>query len=304
MFLYEKKRFRFFATLLQILNVVQWGNMRYQKNGKLLNKEQVSAEDRAFMYGDGCFTTARWSQGEIKLWARHLQRFAHAFSALALNCTIERIEHDLQHFLTHLTEYDYGTIKIVISRGVSARGYALPEHDADIYFYFYPAQVQQQPTLIQSIGMLSEQLGSTLASLKGIKTLNRLEQVMLKHTAQKYGWVDALCFDAHQHVVEAISSNCFFYLNDTWVTPDLELTGIQGTMRAELLERMAHYQIAHQVRIITASEIAHAQALFLCNALQPMQMVETLVNQQGEVISLDLQPCHQLFRRLSLSQLV
>ena len=280
--------------------------MLYQKNGKLLNADKVSVEDRAFMYGDGCFTTARWSAGEIKLWSRHLERFTHAFKALALNCSIKRIEEEIECFLAHLSEQDqvYGTLKIVVSRGISARGYALPDTAADIYCYFYPAQVQKQPTHIAHIGMLSESLGSSLASLKGVKTLNRLEQVMLKHQAQQQGWSEALCFDAQQDLVEAISSNCFIYVNGVWVTPDLALTGIQGTMRAEILARMAHYEIAHQVRIITASEIAQAQALFLCNALQPMQVVHSIVNPRGEIEPLDLQPCHQLFTRLALSQLV
>lgn len=278
--------------------------MLYQKNGLIAAKDLISIEDRAFMYGDGCFTTARWSDGKIQLWSRHLQRFSQAIDALQLNCTLHRLEQEIQQFITQLAQYKYGTIKIVLSRGVSARGYALPHTDCDIYCYFYPANTNTQPIIIEQIGIMPEALGSSMLSLKGIKTLNRLEQVMLKATAQKYAWQEALCVDQQNNLVEAISSNCFVYLDGEWLSPDLHLTGIAGTMRQEILTRLQHYQIKHQIRMIAQAEIAQIEAVFLCNALQPMAMVQKIVNLHGQVQQLQLAPCQNLFQQLSLHQLV
>ena len=278
--------------------------MLYQKNGQAIDKLAISIEDRAFMYGDGCFTTARWSNGKIILWERHLQRFKHAIAALQLQCSLERIEQEAKLFIAQLVNESYGTIKIVLSRGISARGYALPDTVCDLYFYFYPAQTLQQPQTIAQIGLMPENLGTSMASLKGVKTLNRLEQVILKAQAEKNHWSEALCFDQQQHLVEAISSNCFLYIDGQWITPNLTLAGIAGTMRQEILSRMQHYQIKHQVRIIAQAEIAQAEALFLCNALQPMSMVHQVVNVQAQVQQLSIEPCQQLFSQLSLHQLV
>lgn len=273
--------------------------MLYQKNGKSIEKYSISLEDRAFSYGDGCFSTARFKDGNIQLWARHLKRFSDAIDALQLNCTITRIELEAAQFIAQLTQNAYGTIKIVLSRGVSPRGYALPQSECDVYFYFYEAIPQSSPIVLPQIGVLDEPLGSTMPRLKAIKTLNRLEQVMLKATAQQQGYHEALCFDMQQHLVEAISSNCFVCINGEWITPDLALSGINGTMRQEILHRMQYYQIKHQIRIIAQAEIAQVQAAFLCNALQPMQII-----QQLEQFDLQLAPCQQLFQTLSLQQLV
>lgn len=273
--------------------------MLYQKNGKSIEKYSISIEDRAFSYGDGCFTTARFKEGKIQLWARHLKRFSDAIDALQLNCSISRIESEAAQFITQLKQNAYGTVKIVISRGVAPRGYALPDSECDVYFYFYETTPHLTPLVLHQIGVLDDPLGSTMPKLQGLKTLNRLEQVMLKATAQQQGYTEALCFDMQHHLVEAISSNCFIYINGEWLTPDLALSGINGTMRQEILQRMHHYQIKHQIRIIARSEIPQVEAAFLCNALQPMQMIQKLAH-----FDLQLAPCEHLFQTLSLQQLV
>lgn len=279
-------------------------NMLFQRNGQFIEKYEISVEDRAFMYGDGCFTTLRWASGNMVLWQRHIGRLTDAIDRLGLNCTAQQIEQQANQFIAYLSEQSFGTIKIVLSRGVSARGYALPDTPCDIYFYYYgAAQTTDIPTLSQ-IGLFDIQMGTSMSVLKGIKSLNRLEQVMLKSIAQNFHWQEGLCFDQRDHLVEAISSNCFVLIDHVWVTPNLELTGIAGTMRQEILDRLKHYQIEHQVRIISRAELAQAKAIFLCNALQPMQVVQSIVDTQGHIQILDSQPCHQLYHALSLFQLV
>lgn len=275
--------------------------MYYQKNGELREDAKVTIEDRAFLYGDGCFTTARFKDGKIVIWDRHIERLSHAIHTLKLNCTVDEIGLQAEKFCASVTDegHSYGTIKILISRGISARGYALPDSLSDIYFYFYPAVFSAQPSKVGQIGLMNEPLGSLMPCLRGIKTLNRLEQIMLKTIAQQQGLNEALCFDVDNNLVEAISSNCFIYLNGVWVTPDLARAGIYGTMRAEILARMQHYQIPYQVRIISHTEITQIEAAFLCNALQPMQVI-----QQLNIRLLDETPCHQLFQAISLHQLV
>ena len=276
--------------------------MVFQKNAVLIEANHLSIEDRGFLYGDGCFSTMRLREGQLQLWPRHLQRFSQAIQQLQLKLSIERLNHEKKLFLASLQDQQYsdGIVKILISRGLGARGYALPDHAADVYCYFYP---EDKPiaaaSILDQLGVLPEALGLPMPALKGIKSLNRLEQVMLKQQAQANGWSEALCFDPHQMLVEAISSNCFVYMQGCWLTPSLAHTGIQGTMRAEILSRMQHYQIAHQIRMISHTELQQIEALFLCNALHPMQVVAQLASRQ-----LNLEPCLDLFARLHLAQLV
>lgn len=285
--------------------------MLIQKNAQMIPSNEyqhlVSIEDRGLLYGDGCFTTAQYRRGEIQLWQRHIARFEKAIPALCLNCDIDRINTDKEKFLNQISaqygENAHGTIKILISRGQGQRGYTPPAQDADLYFYFYPimAFFTEIPTL-EKVGLMDQALSTPMQQLRGIKSLNRLEQVLLKHQADQQAWQEALCFDQTDNLVEGISSNCFVYLDGQWHTPDLALAGIDGVMRQEVLSRMQHFQIAHQIRKIKRSELASVQAIFFCNSLHAMQIAQTLIDDNGER-PLDQNICQSLFHQLQLSDL-
>lgn len=287
--------------------------MLIQKNAQMIpdheHQHLISIEDRGFLYGDGCFSTAHYGRGEIQLWKRHLERFEKAIPALCLNCDIDRINIDKENFLNQISaqygENAHGTIKILISRGQGQRGYAPPDQDADLYFYFYPksenSNSSEIPTL-EKVGLMDQALSSPMQQLRGIKSLNRLEQVILKHQANQQAWHEALCFDQNDDLVEGISSNCFVYMNGQWHTPDLALAGIDGVMRQEILSRMQHFQIAHQIRKIKRSELASVQAIFFCNSLHSMQIVQTLIDDTAER-QLDQNICQTVFQQLQLSDL-
>lgn len=287
--------------------------MLIQKNAKMISDHEhqhlVSIEDRGFLYGDGCFSTAQFIRGEIQLWQGHLARFEKAISALCLNCDMDRINTDKEKFLDQISaqygENTQGTIKILISRGQGQRGYTPPDQDADLYFYFYPKSENtntREIPILEKVGLMDQTLSTPMQQLRGIKSLNRLEQVLLKHQADQQAWQEALCFDQYDHLVEGISSNCFVYMNGLWHTPNLALAGIDGIMRQEILSRMQHFQIAHQIRKISRSELASVQAIFFCNSLHSMQIVQTLIDDNGEQ-QLNRAVCESVFQQLQLSDL-
>ncbi len=278
--------------------------MHYFKNSEKIDQHIVSIEDRAFLYGDGCFTTARIKGRQVLLWQRHLARLLQGITALCLQCDIERINHAKEIALAALAEHETAILKIVISRGSAARGYAMPLQAVDIYCYLYPVEEQHvAPTSLACVGLISNSLSHTFLPLKGIKTLNRLEQVLLKNQAVQQGWSEAFCVDGQRHLVEGISSNCFVYLDGVWCSPNLQYAGIDGIMRQEILARMHHYAIPHDVRVIDETELEHSQAGFFCNALSPMQIIQTVQLGQ-EKKRWDSAPCLDLFQSLSLQQLV
>ena len=263
--------------------------------------EQIALIDRAFHYGDGCFTTARVRQGKIELENLHIARLVLSCERLLLQADLQCIEQSLAVLQQQYLQVN-GTLKVLISRGEGQRGYSLPEHPADVWVFFYP---QAQETLgaeyhyeiIQS-GVLEQTIGLTMPQLVGVKSLNRLEQVLLKQEADQAGWLEALVTDVQGRVVEGVSSNCFILINNTWITPQLGYNGVHGVMRAEILSRMQQHNIACEQRDIDAAEIADIQSLFFCNALSPMKIASHLQSQL-----LDVQPCIQLFKQLQLNQI-
>jgi len=256
----------------------------------------ISLFDRAFHYGDGCFTTARIRHGKIELIHLHIARLTLACERLFLQINLVFIEETLKQLNAHhLAE---GTLKILISRGEGQRGYSLPKQNADLWVFYYPQQVKTfQPDFIEC-GVLEQRIGISMPNLVGLKSLNRLEQVLLKQEADQKGWVEALSCDVHDSIVEGISSNCFFQINDTWITPELRYNGVHGVMRAEILARMQRYQINCEQRLVNVDEIPEIQSLFFCNALNSMRVV-TQLDQR----SLDSHACLRLFNHLQLNQI-
>ena len=269
--------------------------MQCYKNGQLIHS--IPLLDRAFHYGDGCFTTARIFQGHFELKDLHIARLKLTCQRLSLSADLSHIEQSLEQLSQHASILN-GTLKIVISRGEGERGYRLPTHPADIYLWYYPSMLQSfEPEWIES-GVLEHALGLSMPNLVGLKTLNRLEQVLLRQEADQLGWTEALVTDVQGNIVEGVSSNCFICINDRWITPELRYNGVHGVMRAEILARMQQQRMSCELRMIDMEEIPRFQSLFFCNALSPMKIAKSLNHQH-----LDVQPCIDLFHRLQLNQM-
>lgn len=264
------------------------------KNGQLI--DSIPLLDRAFHYGDGCFTTARFHQNVWELESSHRQRLQDSATRLLLQYDVDLLGMSLQALRQQFASLS-GTLKIILSRGEGHRGYALPDHAADVYVIFYPQSTQDHKIETIDSGLLKQKIGLSMPELVGLKTLNRIEQVLLKEEAVQQQWIEALVQDLQGNIVEGVSSNCFLRINNTWITPELRYNGVLGVMRAEILQRMQTNGISCTQRVVSVDEIASIQSLFFCNALSPMKAVHHL-----EQRLLDLQPCVELFETLKLNQ--
>ncbi len=269
--------------------------MQCYKNGQLI--ESIPLLDRAFHYGDGCFTTARLFQNNFELKELHFARLALACKSLSLDADLSLIESSLEQLQQQNSQLN-GTLKVVVSRGEGDRGYSLPLHAADIYVWYYPRVMQAfRPEWIES-GLLTHALGLNMPHLVGLKTLNRLEQVLLKQEADQQGWLEALVSDVQGNIVEGVSSNCFIRINDQWITPELRYNGVHGVMRAKILSLMQQYQVKCEQRCVEMHELGQIQSIFFCNALHPMKAV---IRFDHRVLA--QQPYLDLFHTLKLNQI-
>lgn len=265
------------------------------KNGA--EQATIALSDRAFHYGDGCFSTARLREGQLELHDLHWARLQHANERLGLNADLSLILKTLALIVQANTKAS-GTVKIVLSRGEGQRGYSWPQHPADVWLFYYPkTQTDFEYDIIKS-GVLEQAIGLSMPNLVGLKTLNRLEQVLLKQEADQNNWSEALVLDIQGTVVEGVSSNCFIRINDSWITPELRYNGVHGVMRAAILMRMQQSGVQCVQRSIDMSEIANIQSLFFCNTLHPMKIVSHL-----NATPLDVQACTELFHILQLNQI-
>lgn len=293
----NKNEKRFCAEFIKLRRIIvsRQIDMQCYKNAEKV--KQIELLDRAFHYGDGCFTTARVCNGVIELESLHIARLHLGCERLLLSADLSYIQQTIKLFKQDHVNLN-GTMKIVVSRGEGQRGYSLPTQPADVWVFFYPQALEALTYSEIDSGVLQLAMGLNMPQLVGVKSLNRLEQVLLKREAEQQGWLEALVTDVQGSVVEGVSSNCFILINDRWISPELRYNGVHGVMRAEILARMQQQGIACELRMVDMEEIPSFQSVFFCNALSPMKIAKSLNHQH-----LDVQPCIDLFYRLQLNQM-
>lgn len=241
--------------------------------------------DRAFCYGDGLFTSVRVRAGVPALWERHLQRLQQGALALAMDVDFGQLALDVSKQSAMLVN---GTLKVILSRGIGARGYLPPQQDADVYLQLFPQTEGGSEVVAIESGLLTGQLGQAMQQLAGIKTLNRLEQVLLRQELATHGWQEGLVCDRQGMIVEGVYSNCFFRVAGMWWTPPITYSGIRGVMRAELIAQMQARQIPLLIQSLSGDQLDQIEALFFCNALSEIVPVATLAGRCLDVEAVKL----------------
>lgn len=270
--------------------------MLMTKNGEPC--QSIDCHDRAFLYGDGFFTTMRIQQGQPVLWQRHMQRLQTCAQQLFFNVDFSQLAQQVQLVLDNYLNASDGNavFKIIVSRGVGQRGYLAPQQPADVYFQLLPYVAHDGQAQGIDSGLLPLSIGHVMPQLAGLKTLNRLEQVVLRQALAATPWQEALVCDLSGNVIEGVYSNCFMLLDGAWHTPLLDQAGIEGVMRAEILHRMQHAGITPHVLPIPRAALERIDALFFCNALSGMLPVRQLHDRL-----LNVQVVQELRQQLLLS---
>ncbi|MGI9295660.1 MAG: aminotransferase class IV, partial [Pseudomonadales bacterium] len=102
-------------------------NTNIQRFAAMVNgrwQDHVSVNDRGMMYGDGLFETIRVVRGKCQLLDLHLQRLRVGLQVLNISCSMPRLEKWLCDYLELLQQTERAVLKIIVTRGHSARGYA------------------------------------------------------------------------------------------------------------------------------------------------------------------------------------
>lgn len=255
------------------------------------------ANDRGLQYGDGLFETMRLSsQGDIPLWDYHETRLNRGLMALRFP------SNSLNQVLTSKSRLPdltgYSGVKLLVSRAsapgkVLSRGYAF-DADAQINCQWQLFQAPawrwaSQPDGLQ-VGISRIQLSSQ-PLLAGIKHLNRLEQVLARSEFRDH-WHEALMQNAAGEFVEGCMSNLFVLTQDSLITPTLDQCGVEGVMRAWLLDRLQARSTsglpmpAIEIRPINHSDLTTATAILMTNSLMGIVPVSRL-ELPDQQISLD-----------------
>lgn len=203
----------------------------------------LAVTDRGFNYGDGLFTTLCCRAGQPLLWPLHVARLTQGCARLGFAMVDDGL------LLAELQSLAAGSdciIKIILTRGSGGRGYGCSGvlgPNRVVSCHPLPAQRQQWREQGLRLATLSGRLGSQ-PLLAGLKSLNRLEQVLLRREVAALAVDEGLCLDAEGYLVEATAANLWWRQGERWFTPELSHCGVAGVMRQRLLQLFAEQGVS------------------------------------------------------------
>lgn len=229
-------------------------------------RDTVSVNDRGLQYGDGLFETIAVHAGRPLLLDRHLARLRRGAERLAI--ALPSTDLLTGEAANLCAEAQRAVLKIIVTRGCGGRGYA--------------CDAQAQPTRILKLSAWPERPAECARDgvavrlcrtrlarnprLAGIKHLNRLEQVLAR-AEWRDEYAEGLMSDDSGALIEGTMSNVFLVMDGVLATPALADCGVEGVMRAVVLDAAEALGIAARVGRVAMEDFGNAQEVFLTNSL-------------------------------------
>jgi 4-amino-4-deoxychorismate lyase len=166
-------------------------------------------------------------------------------------------------------EIDNCAIKIIVTRGISTRGYA-PSTQATPIHLWDVAPLPDYPAEWATHGIKARLCHLRLSQqprLAGIKHLNRLENVLAASEWDNADIAEGLLMDADGNVIEGVRSNLFAVLNGTLATPSLLACGVAGIQRDRVIAWANSNNVPLEIRALSWDEVINADELFIVNSL-------------------------------------
>lgn len=238
----------------------------YEVNRRM---QSIEPSDRGFQYGDGLFETIAIRNGKPRQWHYHMDRLNTGCQRLGLRIPTASLEPDLEAALAQ-TAHDttFCIAKIIVTAGSSVRGYGRSmDTPAEVYIGIFPATPLNRPAYTKGVAtMLCETRLATGSPVAGLKTLNRIEQVLANSECMPTGAFEGLTLDAAGRLICGTISNVFIVTNNAIRTPSLERCGVEGTMRRLVIELLGIEDRHVDVCDLTEDDLAAADEVFITNS--------------------------------------
>ena len=236
----------------------------------------IAVTDRGLAYGDGIFTTAKIVNGEVVLLAKHLERLVHGCQYLKLQMPSNI---SLREQLESVAKgYPLAVLKVMITAGSGGRGYSrlgLSDSATNIIIMIsdFPSDYETLALRGINLGDSKHQI-ATSPMLGGIKHLNRLEQVLLRAELDERSEDDLIVTNCQGNVIEATSSNLFYWRDEQLCTPEISTSGVDGLIRQAIIANNAQVKVC-QTKL---EDLKDVQAMFISNSLMGIMPVKTYNN--------------------------
>lgn len=256
------------------LILVMAHNATYLINGSF--NASISPLDRGFAFGDGVFRTIKIQGGLPEHWPQHYQKLVADCAAINIVCpSAELLMSDLSQLFSvdADTEKLAAVAKIIITRGEGNRGYTPPAITAPMRVVL-KSPMPEYPEARFSDGInltVCETRLATQPKLAGIKSLNRLENVLARMEWASVDIsadvADGIMLDLQDNVIECTAANIFARFGDTLITPSLTQCGVAGVTRQRIIERARTFSLKSLIDSFDLKKLIAADEIIICSSL-------------------------------------
>jgi branched-chain amino acid aminotransferase len=248
-------------------------------NGVLVSQDQqLSVNNRAFLYGDSVFETLKVVNNSILFLEDHYFRLMAAMRIvrmeIPMNFTLEYFEEQILS-LAKINKCE-SSARVRFSVFRNEGGFYLPMVNTISYIiqsvalpnqYFSLDQNPYEVELYKDF-YVSKQL------LSSLKTNNKMVHITGSIFAKENGYDNCLILNETKNVVEALQGNIFMVLEGRLITPPISEGCLNGIMRKQILaiaKKNNEYEVVEGV--ISPFDLQKAEELFITNVVKGIQPI-------------------------------
>lgn len=248
-------------------------------NGSLVPEDMavISADNRAFRYGDGLFETMLWKDGDIRFLDFHVERLQEGLQLLqfedngVFDSFFIRAKTEELIRKNNMMGQQLRVRLIVFRTGAGLYG---PETNKP--GYVLQVERKQETLRDKKLGLIVDvytDFKKPYSELSKLKSNNALVYVMAGLYRKKHAFDEVFILNQAGNLCEALSSNLFIYYNKVLYTPALSEGCIAGVMRRVVMD-IAQVEGIEVVEAEIKPEIMKvADEIFCTNATHGIQWV-------------------------------
>ncbi|MCJ0743327.1 aminotransferase class IV [Pedobacter montanisoli] len=243
----------------------------------LSNHPVLTANNRAFRYGDGVFESMRMVNGKLQFAELHADRLKAGMKTLKIDGYNLLDEYFLKQKTAELQKKNrlQGNVRyrLTVYRGGAGlytpdsnkAGYVLEAESLDNNHY----ELNKKGLIID----VYDELTKHIDKLSNCKTINSLLFVLAGIYKKKHRLDEALILNHNGFLCESISSNLFVVYKDQIYTPSLEEGCIAGVMRTVVMQLAKQNDIQIVEAQINPQILTEADEVFVTNAVSGIRWV-------------------------------
>lgn len=250
-------------------------------NNQFVKKEDalVSVYDHGFLYGDGVFEGIRVYDGNVFKLEEHLERLFQSAQSIMLKIPYTKEElQDLVVETVRKNDLRSAYIRLIVSRGPGNLGID-PEtclHPQVIIIAeklaLFPDELYEKGL---KVGSVSTRRNHPDVLSPQIKSLNYLNNILVKIEANQAGVHEALMLNDEGYVTEGSTDNIFIVKDGVIYTPPVYLGALEGVTRNTIINLAQKFNYEVREVPFTRHDVYIAEEVFLTGtAVEVISVIE------------------------------